>query len=97
MLISLKVAMLQKGIRQTRMAVELGWDPAKLSRIVNEVVAPGAEERKAVATYLNVGEDELFRAAKPVPAEHWPANSQPQGNSKRLERPAQTGAAGLER
>ena len=39
MLLGLKLKMLQMGVRQTRMAVaKLGWDPARLSRIVNEIV-----------------------------------------------------------
>ena len=61
MLIDLKVAMLKQGVRQSRMAVELGWDPAKLSRIVNEIAAPKEGERKAIADYLGVPESEVFR------------------------------------
>jgi transcriptional regulator with XRE-family HTH domain len=56
----LKVAMLRLGVQQTRMAVALGWDPAKLSRIVHEVVTPSDEERKVIAKYLGASEDELF-------------------------------------
>jgi hypothetical protein len=33
MLLRLKMALLRTGVRQTRMAFDLGWDPAKLSRI----------------------------------------------------------------
>lgn len=62
MLLSLKLMMLQKGVRQTRMAVAMGWDPAKLSRIVNEVVAPSDAERKSIAKYLEANETELFGA-----------------------------------
>ena len=58
--IRLKVAMLSKGVRQTRMAVELGWDPAKLSRIVNQIVVPTPADRQAIATYLGMSEAELF-------------------------------------
>ena len=60
MLIDLKVAMLKQGVRQSRMAVELGWDPAKLSRIVNEITVPKESERKAIANYLRVPECEVF-------------------------------------
>ncbi len=56
----LKLAMLRKGIRQTRMAIELGWDPAKLSRIVNEIVEPTADEKEAIAQYLGTQQSELF-------------------------------------
>jgi transcriptional regulator with XRE-family HTH domain len=58
--IALKIAMLNKGVRQTRMAVDLGWDPAKLSRIVNQVGAPSAADRKAIADYLGTREADLF-------------------------------------
>jgi hypothetical protein len=51
-LISLKITMLRKEIKQTRMAADLGWDPAKLSRIMNQMLVPTAEDRKAIAEYL---------------------------------------------
>lgn len=60
MLVRLKVTMMERGIRQTRMAVHLGWDPSKLSRIVNEIAAPSAADRKAIAEYLCVSETDLF-------------------------------------
>ena len=60
MLLSLKMAILQRRIRQSRMAVDLGWDPAKLSRIVHEVSRPTADERRAIAKYLNSAESQLF-------------------------------------
>jgi hypothetical protein len=49
MLLNLKIAILERGVRQSRMAVELGWDPAKLSRIVNEISQATHEERKAIS------------------------------------------------
>ena len=60
MLLSLKVAMLQRGIKQYRIAVDLGWDPAKLSRIINQIAVPTAEDRKAIAYYLATEEADLF-------------------------------------
>jgi hypothetical protein len=60
MLMNLKLAILRKGIRQTRMAVDLGWDPAKLSRIVNQIVAPTATERALIAAHLEIAEGQLF-------------------------------------
>jgi len=60
MLTPLKLEILQRGTRQTRMAVELGWDPAKLSRIVNDVVSPSRAERRIIANYLKASEAELF-------------------------------------
>ena len=60
MLIRLKLALLQQGVRQTRMAVDLGWDPSKLSRIMNEIAVPKEDERRAIADYLGVPEAEVF-------------------------------------
>ncbi len=60
MQIALKVALVKRGVRQNRMAVDLGWDPAKLSRIVQEITKPSPRDREAIARYLHMGEDELF-------------------------------------
>jgi hypothetical protein len=60
MLVALKIAMLKKGVRQTRMAVELGSDPARLSRIVNQVGALTVQERRAMADYVGENEADLF-------------------------------------
>lgn len=60
MLVELKVILLRRGIRQTRMALELGWDPAKLSRIINETKIPSINDRAAIAAYLNEDEAKLF-------------------------------------
>jgi transcriptional regulator with XRE-family HTH domain len=60
MMLALKIELLRRGIRQTRMAVDLGWDPAKLSRIVNEITPPNVEDRRAIASYLKVSERDLF-------------------------------------
>ena len=60
MQIALKVALLKKGVRQNRMAVDLGWDPAKLSRIVQEINKPSSHDKQAIARYLQMGEAELF-------------------------------------
>ena len=66
MLLGLKLALVRKGIRQTRMAVELGWDPAKLSRIVNELLLPTSQDRGAIAAYLQLSEAELFDSESPA-------------------------------
>jgi hypothetical protein len=60
MLLNLKMAILQHGKGQTRMAVDLGLDPARLSRIVNELAVSRPDERKAIASYLGGCEDDLF-------------------------------------
>jgi hypothetical protein len=60
MLAKLKFQILSKDIRQYRMAVDLGWDPTKLSRIIHETVEPTAEERRAIAEYVDLAESEIF-------------------------------------
>lgn len=62
--LQLKIAMLQHGVRQTRMAFEIGMDPAKLSRIVNGVAVPTAEDRRKIANYLQTKESSLFELNK---------------------------------
>lgn len=42
------------------MAVDLGWDPAKLSKIINRAIRPTDLDRKLIAEYLAKPEDELF-------------------------------------
>ena len=64
MLFDLKLALIRKGIRQTRMAVDLGWDPAKLSRIINETITPSAGDRVAIARHLNLPESRLFQKSE---------------------------------
>src|SRR4051812_38348809 len=61
MLVDLKLTLIRRQIRQTRMAIDLGWDPAKLSRIVNESLVPSAADRAAISCYLKLSEAELFR------------------------------------
>ena len=60
MLMTLKVEILRRGIRQSQMAVALGWDPAKLSKIINQAIQPTDLDRKAIAGYLARSEHELF-------------------------------------
>ena len=59
-LVDLKIAMIRSGVRQNHMALELGWDPAKLSRIMNGMKVPTAEERCAISKYLKLPESEIF-------------------------------------
>lgn len=62
MRLQIKFALLQKQVRQYRMAAALGMDPTKLSRIINGVVEPSAGERLAIATFLNRAENDLFES-----------------------------------
>jgi transcriptional regulator with XRE-family HTH domain len=70
--LQLKIAMLQRGVRQTRMAFEIGMDPAKLSRIVNGVAIPSPDDRRKIASYLEMNEATLFEKNRqkrhPLPA-----------------------------
>ena len=59
-LVDLKIAMIRRGVRQNHMALELGWDPAKLSRIMNGMKVPTAEERCAISKYLKLPESDIF-------------------------------------
>jgi len=73
MRLQLKIAMLRRGVRQTRMAFEIGMDPAKLSRIVNGLAVTSAEDRRKIARYLGTKEAILFdssdrQSSHPLPA-----------------------------
>jgi transcriptional regulator with XRE-family HTH domain len=59
-LIPLNIAMMERQVRQTRMAVELGMDPAKLSRIVNGITPPKPDDQLKIAEYLGMRPAELF-------------------------------------
>ncbi len=60
MLLKLKMTLLSRGVRQTRMALDLGWDPAKLSRIIHQTLEPTPRDRNAIAEYLKLPESRLF-------------------------------------
>lgn len=63
-LVDLKIAMIRRGVRQNHLALELGWDPAKLSRIMNGMKVPTAEERRAISDCLKLPEAEIFPQAE---------------------------------
>lgn len=63
MLVTIKMLMIQRGIRQWKMAVDLGWDPSRLSKIVNQVTPPTPQDRAAIAKYLGEDEAMLFGEA----------------------------------
>jgi transcriptional regulator with XRE-family HTH domain len=64
MLLKLKMTLLRKEVRQTRMALDLGWDPAKLSRIIHQTLEPTPQDRNAIAEYLKLPESRLFPSYK---------------------------------
>jgi hypothetical protein len=56
----LKLFFIEEGIRQIKAARDLGWDPSKLSKIVNGWLDPKPEERRALADYTGKAEGVLF-------------------------------------
>jgi len=56
----LKMAFVEKGIRQIKAARDLGWDSSKLSKFVNGWLDPKPAEREALADYIGMPEDVLF-------------------------------------
>jgi len=64
MLVPLKIAILQNGSRQYKIAAAVNIDPARLSRIINGISEASEEERQAIAKYLGEPETKLFGEPK---------------------------------
>lgn len=58
--VSLKIALLEKGLRQFDLSKLLGMDPAKLSKIVNQWIVPDKQTKQDISRYLGKPVDELF-------------------------------------
>jgi len=56
----LKIAFVSKGIRQIKAAKDLGFDPAKLSKIINGWITPTLEEKQVLSEYLDIPILKLF-------------------------------------
>ena len=56
----LKIAFVSKGIKQIKAANDLGFDPAKLSKIINGWITPTLQEKKVLSKYLDAPIRELF-------------------------------------
>lgn len=56
----LKIAFVSKGIRQIKASKDLGFDPAKLSKIINGWIKPTLQERQALSEYLDIPIQKLF-------------------------------------
>jgi transcriptional regulator with XRE-family HTH domain len=56
----LKVAMIEKGVRNFDLAKHLGVDPAKVSRIINDWTEPDEALRERIAAFLDVPEETLW-------------------------------------
>ena len=66
MLVPLKIAILQNGARQYKIAAAVNIDPARLSRIINGISEASEEERQAIAKYLGEPETKLFGELPPL-------------------------------
>lgn len=60
--IALKTALLERGISQLQLALDLGYDPSLLSKVIRGWERPSTQLAQAVAAYLNVPLADLFSA-----------------------------------
>ena len=58
--LSLKVALLEKGLKQFDLSKLLGMDPAKLSKIVNGWIDPDEQIKGEISRYLGKPIDVLL-------------------------------------
>ena len=58
--VPLKIAIIQRGIKQFDLSRLLGVDPAKVSKIVNGWTEPNKETKRKISQYLGKPIDELF-------------------------------------
>ncbi|MBN1841503.1 MAG: helix-turn-helix transcriptional regulator [Deltaproteobacteria bacterium] len=58
--IPLKVALVERRIKQFDLSRLLGVDPAKVSKIVNGWISPNEEIKQNISRYLGKPIDELF-------------------------------------
>lgn len=55
----LKIALMQRGLKQAYIAKAMGKDPAWVSRVVNGWIDPSGEDMTRLASVLNVGLGEV--------------------------------------
>jgi transcriptional regulator with XRE-family HTH domain len=65
MYLNLKLQLFKTGMRQNRLAQQLGVDESILSKIVNGFREPSQEMRTRIATMLQSDEEWLFERADP--------------------------------
>ena len=58
--IPLKVALIERGMKQFDLSRLLGVDPAKVSRIVNGWIEPDTDTKFQISRYLGKSVGELF-------------------------------------
>ena len=66
MYLNLKLQLLKTGMRQNRLALQLGVDESILSKIINGFRKPSPEMRARIAVLLQTDEDWLFERADPT-------------------------------
>ena len=60
MYLNLKLQLFKRGMRQNRLALQLGVDESILSKIINGFREPSQEMRTSIATLLQSDEEWLF-------------------------------------
>jgi len=78
---NLKLQLWRSGIRQNRLAKNLGIDETILSKIVNGFREPNQQVRQRIATLLNSDEAWLFERVELGPASDHGQNSTATGKS----------------
>jgi transcriptional regulator with XRE-family HTH domain len=76
---NLKLAIFKKGIRQNRLARDLGMNEAMLSKIIHGFREPSLTEKQVLATYLEADEQWLFEKFENGAALRYPAPYLPRG------------------
>lgn len=66
MYLNLKLQLLKTGMRQNRLALQLGVDESILSKIINGFREPSPEMRARIAMLLHSDEEWLFERADPT-------------------------------
>jgi transcriptional regulator with XRE-family HTH domain len=59
--LKLKVQLIERGITQVDLARGIGRSPAHVCRIVRGITRPRARDRKLIAAFLGVEQEQLFR------------------------------------
>jgi transcriptional regulator with XRE-family HTH domain len=60
MLLHLKIAILQRGISQAKLAQAIGRTPAHVSRLIHGHVRARARDRRRISAFLGTPEGDLF-------------------------------------
>ena len=64
MLVQLKIALLQRELKQGELARAIGRTPAHVSRLIRGRVRLRARDRRRIASFLGVSETQLFPSTR---------------------------------